>query len=113
MGVAHGRIRPQQRLLLPNPGAEFFNAKFFELVAGADRQRRGIVNRWDLCRNSPCGAWRVFNTRLAVNDHLADVLQKLGGAISSRRELKQLRCLVNEPRSTVAGEKSLVIDEPY
>src|SRR3954462_9853809 len=98
MGVAHGRIRPEQRLLLANPGAEFLDSEFLEFVARAFRQRSGIVNCRNLNRNSPRSARCVFDARLAVNDHLADVLQELGGAISSGRELKQIWRLVNESR---------------
>ena len=48
---------------------------------------------------------------LAVDDHVADVLQELRRAISSGRELEQFWRLVNEPRRTVAGEKRRVVDE--
>ena len=58
MGVAHRRIRPQQRLLLANPRAELLDAELFEFVAGALGQRSGSVKCRNLCRNSPRGAAR-------------------------------------------------------
>src|SRR3954471_12965060 len=101
MGVAHGRIRPQQRLLLANPGAELLRAEFLEFIAGARGQRSGSVQLRNLCRNPPRGARLVFNTSVAIDDHVTDVLQQLSRTISSRRELKQSRRLVNESRRAV------------
>ena len=48
---------------------------------------------------------------LAVDDHVADVLQQLGGAIAAGRELEQLGRLVDEPRRAVAGEERRVVDQ--
>ena len=40
--------------------------------------------------------------RIAVDDHLAQVGQQLGGAVLARRELEQLRRLVEQRRGDVA-----------
>ena len=111
MRIAHSRIGPQQRLLFADPGTELLHAEFLEFVAGALGQRsRGVIG-WNLCRNSPCGTPRVRMASRCVDDHVTDVLQELGGAIPSGRELEKFRRLVDEPGSTVASEKSRVTDE--
>src|SRR4051794_25677259 len=109
MGVAHGRVRPQQGLLFANPGAELLGTELFEFVPGTLGQRNGSFKCRNLCGTSSCSARRALNTSLAVDGHVTDVLQKLGGAISSGREFEQFWRFVNEPSCTVAGEESRVV----
>src|SRR3954465_9703620 len=113
MRVAHCCISPQQRLLLANPGAKLFGTEFFEFIASAFGQRSGSVQCRNLCWNSPCGARRVLNTWMAIDDYVTDILQELGGTIPSRLELEQFWRFVDEPRRAVAGEKSWIVDEMY
>ena len=112
MGVAHRRVGPQQRLLLCEPTSQNFStpsslsrsrvpsgsgplASTAEPAPGSRRVARGLA----------------LHARVAVDDHVADVLQQLGRAVAAGREVEQLRRLVDEPRRAVAGEERRVGDQ--
>ena len=99
--------------------ANFSGPSSLERVAHPWRRRRQDARA--LARNrreagTAMGERRTFagfirDERVAVDDHLGDVGEQLAGAVLARRQIEQLRFLVDEARGAAAGQEVGVRDE--
>ena len=113
MGVAQGRVRDEQLLLLERPFGEFLRAKFEQQLARAWRRRLFMV----AARHPPGGEnvlWlEAFHQRMAVYRDVAQIPQQLGRAVAARLELEQLRRRVNQRRRGQPLLERVVVDDVF
>ena len=109
MGVAESRIGEQQPLLPGRPIGEAFGAQFAEQLAGAVGRVGRVVRRHGRSAYAR-GHWLAGHLRIAVDDHVRQVTQQLGGAVLARRELEEFGSFVDQARGDVARLEIRVVD---
>ena len=112
MRVAERGVGDEQALFFTGPGGKFFRAELLEELARAGRRfdaRRGGKHK----RFQPFGHFLSFDFGIAVEDHLAEVREQLGGAVAAARKTEQFRRIIEKRCGDFAGAKFWVIDDVF
>ena len=111
MGVAHGCVGDQEMLLLADPRGELRGAEFLELRARAGWRRGEAVVVGERGRLTPRCGRPPLHERVAVDDHVGEVLEHPRRPVAADRKVEEGGRLVDEPRRAVAGEEVRIRDE--
>ena len=91
MGVAEGGVGDEQALLLERPLGELLRTQLQQQVAGALGQRFGEVDLGQRGRFEDLGGLVSLGMRVAVDDHVAQEIEQLGGPVLAAAEGEELR----------------------
>ena len=93
--VAEGGVGEQQAAFVcAVHSANFFGPSSSSSWRVPSRRRDGVVRRDRRREQGAVGHGLAGDVRVAVDDHVAEISQQLGGAVAARREAEQLRRLV-------------------
>ena len=113
MPVTHGGVGNQRTLFIAHPFSEFLWPKLVQklfraidnrLIAKPRRNRLRGISGW---LRAALGLW------MAIDRHISNIGQKLGGAVLPLHMLEQFRRRVDEPRRVIVGLKFWMIDNRF
>src|SRR6476660_1910125 len=110
MRIAKRGISNEQALLFSRPGGKFLRAKLSEKLARSCRSRDTASHRNNRRIESLWGRLS-FHFGVAVEDDVADIGEKLGGAIPATGKTEQFRRLVEKGRRDFPGTKLRMVDD--
>ena len=111
VGVAHRRVGDEETVLLPHPGGKLLRADFLELGPCAGRRGGQPIKLRHRRRRAADRHGAPLHERVAVDDHVGQILEHPSGPVATEREVEERRRFVDEPRGATAGEKVGVCDE--
>ena len=111
VGVAHRRVGDEETVLLPHPGGKLLGPEFLELGPRAGRRGGQPIKLRHRRRRAADRHGPPLHERVAVDDHIGQILEHPGGPVATEREVEERRSLVDEPRGAAAGQKVGVCDE--
>ncbi len=109
VGIAEGGIGHHRHRLLLQPAGDGPGAVALEDLAHAVGHRQ-VRQRRRLGRPAAGRTRTALHLRVAVHDHLADVVHQLGRVGLRQRQLEQLRRLVDEAGVVVRGQEARMGD---
>src|SRR6266850_438229 len=110
MRIAKRRIGNQQALLFSRPRGKFLRTKLLqELTRSCWRRNAG--SRGNNRRFEPLRRPLPFHFGIAVEDDVADIGEKFGGAVTAAREAEKFRRLVKKRRRDFAGTKLRMVHD--
>src|SRR5882724_2047820 len=110
MRIAKRRIGNQQALLFSCPCGKFLRTKLLQELTRSCRRRdagsRGNNRRIESLRRT-----LPFHLGIAVEDDVADIGEKLGGAVAAARKTEKLRRLIKKRRRDFPGTKLRMVHD--
>src|SRR5882762_6502366 len=110
MRIAKRRIGNQQALFSSRPRGKFLRTKLLQEWTRSCR-RRNAGSRRNNRRFESLRCLLPFQLGIAVKDDVADIGEKLGGAVAAAREAEKLRGLVKKRRRDFASTKLRMVDD--
>ncbi|MNY21155.1 hypothetical protein D3C86_1546810 [compost metagenome] len=112
VSIAHGRIGDQHALFITHPVRKALRAKLVQQLLCAVRCRR-IDVRHDGLRRLFGRPGATLGFRVAVDGHVGEIGQKLGGAVLTLDLCEELRRRIDEPGRIGVVTEAVVTDDGF